>query len=75
MRTNKQMITRTTDNRGVRWVRERYLCFVTFSSPKLSLYEKKLERAERAEREREIFLKKNVKRVASNNKQHRERNS
>jgi len=76
MRTNKQMITRTTD-RGVRALgaREISLFCHLLSSPKLSLYEKKLERAERAEREREIFLKKNVKRVASNNKQHRERNS
>ena len=59
MRTNKQMITRTTD-RGVRALgaREISLFCHLLSSRKLSLYEKKLERAERAERERDFFEKK-----------------
>jgi len=59
------------------WVRARYLCFVTFSSRKLSLYIRKKTRecGERAERERETFFEKKRKRVAYNNKQHREENS
>ena len=56
--------------------RERYLRFVTSSSRKLSLSTKKnsRERKESGERERDFFEKKR-KRVASNNKQHREENS
>ena len=74
MRTNKQMITRTTDNRGVR-VGARDISVLSPSLLPNSLSTKKNSRERRERREREIFLKKNVKRVASNNKQHRERNS
>lgn len=72
---NKQMITRTTDRRALGAREISLFCHLLFSQT-LSLYEKKLERAERErrEREREIFLKKNV-RVVYNNKQHREENS
>jgi len=59
MRTNKQMITRTTDNRGVRvGARDISVLSPSFFSQTLSLRKKTRESGESGERERDFFEKK-----------------
>jgi hypothetical protein len=76
MRTNKQMITRTTDNRGVRvgCARDISVSSPSFFSQTLSLRKKTRESGESGERERDFFEKKRTSCIQQQTTQ-REENS